>query len=171
MAEGSMDCMHMPNLQESRQESHEMECCQEDGASISSLEHGEHGVGECCSVSSQDSPEAIPQTRIASPDPLQISSPCEDVSAQTVAMERDFEAIQEKPRPATALLMGLRLVGLWAYLSVVNRGEANAGLARDANRGCSDDDIVAPYWEYKSGLSAQHPSQKTPPYRLRQPIS
>ena len=66
---------------------------------------------------------------------------------------------------------GLRLLGLWAYLSVVNRGAANAGLARDVNRGCTDDDIVAPYWGYQSRLSAKHLSQKTPPHRLRQPIS
>ena len=67
--------------------------------------------------------------------------------------------------------VGLRLLGFWAYLSVVNRGEANAGLARDVNRSCTDDDIVVPYWGYQSRLSAQHLSQKTPPHRLRQPIS
>lgn len=67
--------------------------------------------------------------------------------------------------------MGLRLLGLWAYLSVVNRGEANAGLARDVNRGCTDDDIVAPYWGYQPLHSAQRLPRPTPPHRRRQPIS
>ena len=67
--------------------------------------------------------------------------------------------------------MGFRLLGLWAYLSVVNRGEPNVRLARDVNRCCTDDDIVAPYWGYQSRLSTQRLPQPTPPHRLRQPIS
>ena len=42
-----------------------------------------------------------------------------------------FAALKGRSRART----GLRLLGLWAYLSVVNRGAANAGLARDVNRG------------------------------------
>ena len=103
MAEGSMDCMHMPNLQETRQESHEMECCQQEGASISSPEHGDRGAGECCTISSQDYPEAISQSRVASPDPLQISRPLDDDRTEAVAIGRECGATREKPRPASAL--------------------------------------------------------------------
>ena len=67
--------------------------------------------------------------------------------------------------------MGLRLLGLWAYLSVVNRGGSNAGLARDVNRGCTDDDMVAPYWGYQSRLSTERLAWPTPPHRRRQLIS
>lgn len=67
--------------------------------------------------------------------------------------------------------MGFRLLGLWAYLSVVNRGGPNVGLARDINRCCTDDDIVAPYWGYQPLLSAQRLPRPTPPHRLRQPVS
>ena len=67
--------------------------------------------------------------------------------------------------------MGLRLLGLWAYLSVVNRGEANAGLARDVNRCCTDDDIVAPYWGYQPRLSTQRLPRPTSPHLRRQLIS
>ena len=67
--------------------------------------------------------------------------------------------------------MGLRLLGLWTYLSVVNSGEANAGLARDVDRACTDDDIVAPYWGYQPLHSAQGLPRPTPPHHLGQPIS
>ena len=76
-------------------------------------------------------------------------------------------ALKGRPQART----GLRLLGLWAYLSVVNRGAANAGLARDVNRRCTDDDIVAPYWGYQPRLSAQRLPRPTPPHRLRQPVS
>ncbi len=65
----------------------------------------------------------------------------------------------------------LRLLGLWTYLSVVNSGEANTGLARDVNRCCADDDIVVPYWGYQPRLSAQRLARPTPPHRRRQLIS
>ncbi len=67
--------------------------------------------------------------------------------------------------------MGLRFLGLWAYLSVVNRGEANMGLARDVNRCCTDDDIVAPYWGYQPRLSTQRLPRPTSPHLRRQLIS
>ncbi len=67
--------------------------------------------------------------------------------------------------------MSLRLLGLWAYLSAVNRGGPNVGLARDVNRCCADDDIVAPYWGYQPLLSAQRLPRPTPPHRRRQLIS
>ncbi len=67
--------------------------------------------------------------------------------------------------------MGLRLLGLWAYLSVVNRGGPNAGLARDVNRGCTDADMVAPYWGYQPRLSTDGLPRPMPPHRRRQLIS
>ena len=78
-----------------------------------------------------------------------------------------FAALKGRSRART----GLRLLGLWAYLSVVNRGEANVGLARDVNRGCTDDDIVAPYWGYQPQFSAQRLARPAPPHLRRQLIS
>ncbi len=67
--------------------------------------------------------------------------------------------------------MSLRLLGIWAYLSVVNSGEANARLARDVNRCCTDDNFVVPYWGYQPRLSTQRPPQPMPPHLRRQLIS
>ena len=103
MREASMDCTHMPTLQETRHESHEMDCCQNEGASISSVSELGHEVDECCTISSQDSPEAISQNRIASPNPLQIPGAGKDAPAQAVVIDRNLGATREKPRPASTL--------------------------------------------------------------------
>ena len=67
--------------------------------------------------------------------------------------------------------MGFRLLGLWVYLSVVNKGGQNAELARGVNRGYTDDDMVAPYWGYQSQFSTQYPPKPALPHLRRQPIS
>ncbi len=54
---------------------------------------------------------------------------------------------------------GLRLLGLWAYLSVVNRGGHNAKLARKVQRACQDDDAVTPYWGYQPRRVAERSLQ------------
>ncbi len=100
MDEASDKCAHMPVLEPTGPASHEMECCQEDGAPVSSFDHG---VDECGVISEQGSLDAIALERHASPDPPGESTPSEDVSKETVAAARGCSDIQEAPRPATAL--------------------------------------------------------------------
>lgn len=57
---------------------------------------------------------------------------------------------------------GLRMLGLWAYLSVVNGGGPNARLAREACHACPDDDAVTPYWGHEPRRSTEYTS---PPSR------
>ena len=41
---------------------------------------------------------------------------------------------------------GLRLLGLWSYLAVVNRGGPEAAVVLEAQRMSPDTDTVLPYW-------------------------
>ena len=71
---------------------------------------------------------------------------------------------------------GLRLLGFWAYVSIVNGGPQDAGQVFEAYREAAGKDRVVGYWGYREetpaleaadvGSPEDAPAQ--PPYALRQ---
>ncbi len=63
---------------------------------------------------------------------------------------------------------GLRLLGLWSYLAVVNRSGSDTAIALDAQRISADVDTVMPYWGAKP-WPAGVPSSERPVETAGQP--
>ncbi len=100
MAESSMGCMHTVSLEEDRSKHDEMPCCEKAEEAIASLQQA---PSKCCSISEQDTPDAISIKRFQPEEPSDVAVSDAARVAEAPIDTASTRALILQPRPGPSL--------------------------------------------------------------------